>query len=376
MDPLHHAPADRATSRFYALHQYRAQLRASGILKSLSQSAAVVLVALADFADADGFCWPSIERLAAENPLSERSVQRALRELEDRGLVVREVRPGQTDRIRLDIEGCHGVRGAKLTSPRGAIVALRGANMSPQGCHKVTLTEQVTEQRREQRPAPAREVTDVVVVSSHSEETGLTAELVANLEAKGIGAPERLAHHGEERVRRALAMLDRAPGVTNPGGWLSRCLDEGWSNAARPSANPAERREEPNDHAPRMEAIAVSPPPPGTRYVLFPDGRLCEVLEVRQDAVKYAYREYYGSNFVLPVRGWSGVTWIDELPQGATVTPLPAPGGPPLAPDAQRQRDLARIERERQRLGWTGEQLIRKLREAGIVSDVSYGTHT
>ena len=88
-------------SRFYALHAYRTRLRASGILKGLSQSAALTLLALADYADPRGHCWPSTARLEAENPMGERSIQRALNELEARGLLVREQRTGRTALIRL-----------------------------------------------------------------------------------------------------------------------------------------------------------------------------------------------------------------------------------------------------------------------------------
>jgi hypothetical protein len=41
----------------------------------------LVLLALADFADADGLCWPSHAKLAAKSRLSERQVERALKEL-------------------------------------------------------------------------------------------------------------------------------------------------------------------------------------------------------------------------------------------------------------------------------------------------------
>lgn len=48
-----------------------------------------VLVTLANYADAHGYCWPSQEQLAADCGCGERTVRGALAELEDRGLIER-----------------------------------------------------------------------------------------------------------------------------------------------------------------------------------------------------------------------------------------------------------------------------------------------
>ena len=55
-------------------------------------SALLVLLALADNANDEGVCWPSIATLARKCVLSERQVQRMLRSLETRGLVRTEER--------------------------------------------------------------------------------------------------------------------------------------------------------------------------------------------------------------------------------------------------------------------------------------------
>lgn len=46
-----------------------------------------VLMALADAADDDGYCWPSVPTLARKTCMDERSVQRLLKKLKDNGLV-------------------------------------------------------------------------------------------------------------------------------------------------------------------------------------------------------------------------------------------------------------------------------------------------
>lgn len=50
-----------------------------------SGSSLLVLLALADFADDDGYCYPSVARLAKKARLSERATQYALRDLEEAG---------------------------------------------------------------------------------------------------------------------------------------------------------------------------------------------------------------------------------------------------------------------------------------------------
>jgi len=49
---------------------------------ALSPTPKLVLMALADIADDQGLCWPSVKALARKCSLSERSVQRVLRSLE------------------------------------------------------------------------------------------------------------------------------------------------------------------------------------------------------------------------------------------------------------------------------------------------------
>lgn len=53
----------------------------------LTSSQKLVLCALASFADGDGYSWPSIPALAERASLSERTVQAALRALQDMGVV-------------------------------------------------------------------------------------------------------------------------------------------------------------------------------------------------------------------------------------------------------------------------------------------------
>lgn len=69
-------------------------------------TAKLVLLALANYADDDGICWPSQARIARETEQSVDSIQRRLRDLESAGLIERQRRNGRygariTDRYHL-----------------------------------------------------------------------------------------------------------------------------------------------------------------------------------------------------------------------------------------------------------------------------------
>ena len=60
--------------------------------EQLTHRAKTVYIYLRDRADADGVCWPGIKTIAGELGLSARTVQRALYDLEDAGLIVKKQR--------------------------------------------------------------------------------------------------------------------------------------------------------------------------------------------------------------------------------------------------------------------------------------------
>lgn len=57
--------------------------------EDLSSTQKLVLLALADWANDEGLCWPSINRLAIKASLTGRGVQKAIRSLEDIGFIRR-----------------------------------------------------------------------------------------------------------------------------------------------------------------------------------------------------------------------------------------------------------------------------------------------
>jgi hypothetical protein len=65
-----------------------------------------VLVALADFADEKGSCWPSLSTLKKRTNLCERAIRTALRMLEENKLLITSHRDGSSSRyfLALDLE--------------------------------------------------------------------------------------------------------------------------------------------------------------------------------------------------------------------------------------------------------------------------------
>lgn len=67
----------------------------------------LVLLAIADFADDEGYCWPSVKTLAAKARMTERGVQKIIRRLETQGYVSVETGTGRKNcneyQINLDL---------------------------------------------------------------------------------------------------------------------------------------------------------------------------------------------------------------------------------------------------------------------------------
>lgn len=69
----------------------------------LSSTHKLVLLALADWANDEGLCWPSINRLAVKSGLTSRSVQKSIRALEETGFIKREEVTGKGNRYWISI---------------------------------------------------------------------------------------------------------------------------------------------------------------------------------------------------------------------------------------------------------------------------------
>jgi len=56
--------------------------------QQITPSQKIVLLSLADRADEDGYCYPSMDRLVLDTSQSETDIKKALRKLEKLGLIV------------------------------------------------------------------------------------------------------------------------------------------------------------------------------------------------------------------------------------------------------------------------------------------------
>lgn len=109
-----------------------------------------MLVSLADQANDHGVCWPSIASLVRRTSLSERTVQRALRELEQAGFLRVETGAMKANRYTINVEAVKLLIASQAPPPPSpchprhgdtpVTVTPRGVMVTPGGCHGDTLT--------------------------------------------------------------------------------------------------------------------------------------------------------------------------------------------------------------------------------------------
>lgn len=85
----------------------------------VEQGQLLVLLALADFADDDGWCFPAVDTLAAKSRMAGRSVQRAIRAMQEAGFLHVEANagPGGANRYRVDTAALSQAKGGDKLSP-------------------------------------------------------------------------------------------------------------------------------------------------------------------------------------------------------------------------------------------------------------------
>jgi hypothetical protein len=86
----------------------------------LSQSQTLVALALADHADDNGECWPSIDRIATKARLQRRSTQVIIRHLEELGLITVQRGGGRYQTNRYTFHIVKGALNAPLPTEKGA----------------------------------------------------------------------------------------------------------------------------------------------------------------------------------------------------------------------------------------------------------------
>lgn len=90
----------------------------------------LVLLALADWANDEGLCWPSIEKLCKKSCLSRRAVQTAIKSLSDIGLLIQEQLNGRGCKYWLKI-GVQEMHGCSKSTSEVQEMHTRGAAGAP-----------------------------------------------------------------------------------------------------------------------------------------------------------------------------------------------------------------------------------------------------
>lgn len=106
-----------------------------------------VLMSLADQANDQGYCWPSMASLALRTCLSQRAVRIAVRKLEELGLVQVDISAMKSNRYILRVEAINAFTGAKA-------VESKGTNVADSPRHEVPGGTTCREERRAAPPAP------------------------------------------------------------------------------------------------------------------------------------------------------------------------------------------------------------------------------
>lgn len=98
-----------------------------------------VLISLADQANDDGICWPSVNTLAERTCLDERTVQRAIQGLQAEGHLTIQMRSGRSTIYRL--HPCHGGTPTPVTmTPRHSDTPVTVTPEPPSLCHPTPVT--------------------------------------------------------------------------------------------------------------------------------------------------------------------------------------------------------------------------------------------
>jgi biotin operon repressor len=178
-------------------------------LKTGSPSSKAVLLAVADYADEHGECWPSQLRLAEDTELSERAVRDALRYLQARGFLVRERRRrsdgyraadritltmGEPHRQELPVSPTLPAGGADLTGTTRQTYRQEASTLPAGAAGPTTFEPSKNHQEESERVRePARDPDFVVEHEAfwfaYPNQVGKPASLEAFIEARRSGVP-------------------------------------------------------------------------------------------------------------------------------------------------------------------------------------------
>ncbi|GIV82718.1 MAG: hypothetical protein KatS3mg051_2072 [Anaerolineae bacterium] len=182
----------------------------------------LVLLSLADHANDDGYCWPSIRRIAERSRMSERQVYRVLSALEDRGIISRDSRTGTSTRYHIHVAHLTGSHPCPPVTPDWQSPPPLTASHPPPDC---------------QSPKPSINHKENLLTTNVGAAGARTLEAGAG--GDGAAAAAAAPDFGwiEDRDRHLLPEMEEAARLYGPTGldrlWISRCLKGGIGNPPR-----------------------------------------------------------------------------------------------------------------------------------------------
>lgn len=181
-------------------------------MTDLSQSETLVALAIADHADDEGVCWPSVDRIAEKARLKRRATQNVIKKLEQRGLLVVDrscaTGRGKMSRYQFNLKGASDAPIEK------------GASGRQEGCR-------LTTKKGAAANAPESSIT-IIEPSNAREPPDWPAVLNLNLEAWQVWIDHRRAC-GRPKYRtmqEAAALARYPPEIQHAAVRLS--MDKGW----------------------------------------------------------------------------------------------------------------------------------------------------
>lgn len=151
-------------------------------------SALLMMLALADYADENGECWPSLTTLARKARMGKRNVQKILDRLEAAGDITTlpgeggNTRTGKTNRYRINMQGVNASTSLEKQGMNGATPVgvshsstLRGVPQFHQNPNTTTTMGTQKKKQKKKKAFPSKKKKPALPAKPNGEESGMPA---------------------------------------------------------------------------------------------------------------------------------------------------------------------------------------------------------
>lgn len=191
-----------------------------------------VLLALADIADEDGKCWPSVGRIADRCCMSERNARRILRKLEDAGWIAIKTQPGRNQTNLYKIGKPDTAMSARTNCPPGQMEHENRTNEALKPDTAMSAEPSLTTKNRHSCANSASRFDEFWAVYPHRGGVKRNRKGAAQKFALAVkrGVPEQTLIDGAKRYATDRRVVDGY--ARDPTTWLNQ---EGWTDEVEPS---------------------------------------------------------------------------------------------------------------------------------------------